>query len=82
MKRKKRKTQRKGREWVIIHDALANILEKMKIFKVTKDHFRQGYYGRLKDLRREVIRILNAIDEVGTEKMKLDESPLAPDRWE
>jgi hypothetical protein len=81
MKRKKRKNQRQGREWVIIHDALANIMERMKIFKVTKDHFRQGYYGRLKDLRREAIRILNAIDEMGKERT-IEESPLAPDRWE
>lgn len=81
MRRKKRRNPRRERGWVIIHDAISNIFERMRYFKTTKDFLRLGYYGPLQKLRVEAIRILNAIDEMDSEGNSAD-VPYKKDRWE
>lgn len=85
MQRRKKKKPRKERSWIIIHQALANIFERFEVKKNwNKDHFRLTYWGPLSGLRREAIRILNAIDGTNLPEECMEE--LAPGteefRWE
>lgn len=61
-----------------------NIVERLEFRKSRKDHFLVSYFGRAQDLRREAIRLLNAIDGLNLPEESLEEKApgTGADRWE
>ena len=73
---------KRNRSWKLVHDALGDIFERMRVYRSSRDYFRVTYYGPSSQLRRDCIRILNAIDLIDREDKTEDDGIPVENRWE
>lgn len=62
-----RRRKKPKEHWGVIHDAIADLVERIRPYRTARDYYNMVYFGNEEDLKNICTRIINALDIIENE---------------